>query len=182
METIFTLKELIGRPFSLLPDLIVFTGGSDVNPELYGDEKHPYSVVDTERDVKDVEAYEWAKKHNIPCVGICRGGQFLNVMNGGKMYQHIANHGFGHDLITSSGRAVEGVTSTHHQMMIVPRSGKLVAWAEDVAFSGEYEPEVVWFEESRDLSVQYHPEYMGEDSDGYRYFQQLLEEYFNEQT
>ncbi len=178
MTTLFSMKQI--GTLSSLPDLVVFTGGSDVDPALYGDEKHMYTSIDTERDLNDVAAYQWAKKNNIPCVGICRGGQFLNVMNGGKMYQHIDGHTRNHQMI-GQGIGEEGieVTSTHHQMMIVPKSGELVAWAEDIAFSGEYEPEVVWFSERKDLSVQYHPEYMDEDSDGYQYFQTLVEDYFS---
>lgn len=179
MKTIHSAKEIGNQ--SSLPDLVVFTGGSDVDPTLYGDEKHPYTSIDTLRDQADVEVYRWAKENNIPCVGICRGGQFLNVMNGGKMYQHVENHGRNH-LIHGFNIKIPGgieVTSTHHQMMIVPKSGTLIAWAIEKAFSDEFEPEVVWFEDSKDLCVQYHPEYMDKDSDGYEYFQQLLEEYFD---
>jgi len=75
--------------------------------------------------------------------------------------------------------AMVTVTSTHHQMMIVPPHGELVAWAEDIAFNGEYEPEVVWYEGNRSLCVQYHPEYMPEESEGYQYFLELIEDYFD---
>lgn len=39
------------------------------------------------------------------------------------------------------------------------------------------EPEAVWFINTDFLAVQYHPEYMNHDSDGWRYYQGLLEEY-----
>ena len=36
------------------------------------------------------------------------------------------------------------------------------------------EPEVVLYETNKDLCVQYHPEMMGEDTDGRKYFHELV--------
>ncbi len=75
--------------------LVCFTGGSDVSPELYG-HRNLESGCNKARDEKEVLIFEMAKKHGIPMTGICRGSQFLNVMCGGTMVQHLlASHGGG---------------------------------------------------------------------------------------
>src|SRR5687768_16963203 len=71
-------------------DLICFTGGEDVTPSLYGEVKHPLTYNNPERDKHEVEYFN--QFIGIPKVGICRGGQFLNVMSGGKLHQHILGH------------------------------------------------------------------------------------------
>ncbi len=73
-------------------NLVCFTGGEDVNPSLYGHEKHPTTYFSIFRDTKERSYFEKALDMGIPMVGICRGGQFLNVMSGGEMYQDVSTH------------------------------------------------------------------------------------------
>lgn len=68
-------------------DLICFTGGEDVSPHLYGEENIA-SYCNEARDSFEQEIYE-EFVGKVPMVGICRGGQFLNVCNGGKLIQHL---------------------------------------------------------------------------------------------
>lgn len=99
-------------------DLIQFTGGSDVSPFLYGEPKHSKTGNDPRRDEVEQEVYNFAQGAGIPVVGICRGGQFLNVMNGGKMWQHVDGHAVGPHTARALGHLGKvNVTSTHHQMM-----------------------------------------------------------------
>lgn len=100
-------------------DLVQFVGGEDVNPELYGQHPHPSTYYDPERDSREMEIYVDALEQGIPMAGICRGGQFLNVMNGGTMYQHVDNHGIRgtHKAWLRGATLPIYVTSTHHQMM-----------------------------------------------------------------
>ena len=139
-------------------DLVVFTGGADVNPELYGEKKIPGTGVDPARDERDIAVFEYYK--NIPKVGICRGSQFLNVKNGGALWQDVNYHGRSHDLINLL--ALPGtkfdydtkvaVTSTHHQMMIPSEKGVTLGIAyEATQFKSykerdkpEFDTEVVW--------------------------------------
>lgn len=74
-------------------DLLCFTGGEDVNPALYGEPCHPYTGFNKQRDAVEKQIFHHAIHEGIPCVGICRGGQFLNVMHGGKLWQHVHGHG-----------------------------------------------------------------------------------------
>lgn len=139
-------------------DLICFDGGADVSPWLYG-EDNTHSQNDPVRDQLCIKIWEFAKEYDIPCAGICRGGQFLNVMNGGKMIQHFPGHGYDHSLtvLPEEYADYEGVevTSTHHQVMIPREGASLIAVGDSVT-----EVEVlVYDDEVPCLCFQPHPEY-----------------------
>lgn len=82
------VSQMAAETFPGEVDLVCFTGGPDVSPHLYGEE-NTSSHCDPIRDVYEQEVYEEFLSSGVPMVGICRGGQFLNVMNGGKMVQDI---------------------------------------------------------------------------------------------
>lgn len=162
-------------------DFAVFTGGADVSPHLYGESPRPETNTDPRRDFREKHLFDTLKRRNIPMVGICRGAQFLNVMNGGKMNQHVERHTAPHrmklNMMLGEMPNEIQVNSTHHQMMEVPKNGQVLAYTSDLAFKGEtVEPEVVFFPETKSLCVQYHPEMLGFDSNGYEYFNLLIKE------
>lgn len=101
-------------------DLVQFVGGEDVDPSLYGQHKHKSTRSNLDRDQREANLYAMALDQGIPMAGICRGGQFLNVMNGGKLWQDVDGHAVmgSHEawVANSAGLSVR-VTSTHHQMM-----------------------------------------------------------------
>lgn len=100
-------------------DLCVFIGGADVDPVLYGERKIETTFIDRNRDDKELEIYLKCRELNIPMVGICRGAQFLHVMNGGKLWQHVNNHSTinPHPItILRTGQEILS-SSRHHQMM-----------------------------------------------------------------
>lgn len=101
-------------------DLILFTGGEDVTPDLYGERPHPKTYSNINRDRAESDIFKMGVELGIPMAGICRGGQFLNVMNGGKMWQHVNNHAISgtHKAHVTGFIGEIDVTSTHHQMMI----------------------------------------------------------------
>lgn len=117
--------------------LVCFTGGSDVSPELYG-HQNLGSHNDEARDAREMEIFQTAHKAGIPMTGICRGSQFLNVMMGGTMVQHLKeSHGGGSHtaLVRMEGRKGSyglrfEVTSSHHQMSVLGAGGTLLSWAE----------------------------------------------------
>jgi len=170
--------------------MVVFTGGHDVDPSLYSETKHSKTNSNLRRDRIEQEYYHAAIKRKLPIVGICRGSQFLTVMNGGSLIQHVNNHAIeGTHTITTTGLKDIEVTSTHHQMMYPKGKYSMLAWAKGL--SNKYqtgrgsvrpkmlvdEPEVVWYPTTKSLAVQFHPEYMNSDSGGYKYFQSLIKEY-----
>lgn len=170
------------RPAKSLPDadVVVWTGGSDVNPELYKEKCLSDTRYNIKRDEDDARAWgESLGQDNAQLrVGICRGGQFLNVMNGGKMWQDVDGHTKAHDIIDLEHGLVLEASSTHHQMMI-PDGAKaeIIAVANDrvatykVAFGREWvadkdpeeslDYEVLWYPDTASLCFQPHPEYSG---------------------
>src|SRR3546814_10813812 len=72
-------------------DLVQFTGGADVTPALYG-EKNTNSGNSPARDIEEAGYFAIARRMHKPMAGSCRGGQFLNVMCGGSMLQHVEGH------------------------------------------------------------------------------------------
>lgn len=175
-------------------DLVCFTGGEDVSPSLYG-EANVASDCDWHRDVAEMAVWHDIVGTDVregpPCVGICRGGQFLNVMNGGKMWQHVDNHGIAGthalELNTPEGSVTYQVTSTHHQMMIAAEGGEVIGIAERAThFYGDenhpkvkpnFDTEIVWYAGTKSLCFQPHPEYNGKRDDTEELFFNLLKQY-----
>lgn len=183
--------ELAKSP--LKAGMIQFTGGEDVSPCLYGEARHPYTGDNLERDLYEAGYFAFAQRMGIPMSGICRGGQFLNVMSGGSMYQHVEGHATGknHELIDlNDGRAIT-VSSTHHQMMIPGANGDLLATAnlggikEYVTEDGiterkaqllsEYDTEAVYYKGTKSLCFQPHPEFFQPGHECFEYYFELIE-------
>jgi len=75
-----------------LLDGVVFTGGSDLNPSLYGQEPHPASAgFHDGRDRAELALIREAIRRDMPVLGICRGMQLLNVALGGDLVQHLGS-------------------------------------------------------------------------------------------
>lgn len=175
--------------------VICFTGGADVDPGLYGEKNlrmngRDMSITDKTRDEDDAMVFGLGLANGATLVGICRGGQFLNVMNGGKMWQHVNGHAGGpHSLQDTITGEIVRVTSTHHQMMRPASDGQILAIARESSFKLADEDEwhiehdgnehlddveAVWYESSRSLCFQPHPEFPGVEETR-AYFFSLLE-------
>jgi gamma-glutamyl-gamma-aminobutyrate hydrolase PuuD len=157
-------------------DLVQFTGGSDVSPYLYGEKEHPRTYAHKERDLLEVRMFERCLEFQKPMAGICRGGQFLNVMNEGTMYQDVNNHAMTgtHGVKDLYSQDVYQATSTHHQMMRPSKKGLILAIASPpLATRKEYvddgniklvtndhvDVEAVYYPKSNCLCFQPHPEF-----------------------
>lgn len=153
-------------------DLVCFTGGSDVSPHLY-DEENISSHCDPIRDEFEVEVFEEFKHYKK--VGICRGGQFLNVMSGGKMIQHIDGHSMGYYPVVVFGDfdVPYKLHEDHHQGMIpADEDTDYVTVAMD---SRDDNHEILWYPKTKSLCFQAHPEW-GHDETKDLFFE-LLKEY-----
>ena len=53
-------------------DIVLFTGGEDVNPALYGANRHYSTHFNEERDKKEVAIFKKIKPTQL-ALGICRG-------------------------------------------------------------------------------------------------------------
>lgn len=167
-----------------LAKVIIFTGGVDVAPRLYKSAKNPETFSNNARDMADIIAWtRAAKKSDILKVGLCRGAQFLCVMNGGELWQDTDGHrGNIHPVnyLDEHGATVSTcVNSTHHQMMKpgggigVPGGCERWGWTyqatyRDEAISGKKKAnyllegpdnEILYYSASKSLCFQPHPEY-----------------------
>jgi putative glutamine amidotransferase len=111
-------------------DIVMFDGGADVHPVLYGGTFHKSISVNLERDWQEKIIFDFYKDLDTVFAGICRGAQFLNVMMGGTLYEDLPSINLGHEpkhkvMITDSeclfsylkmGEGDEmSVNSLHHQ-------------------------------------------------------------------
>lgn len=184
-------------------DIVQFTGGSDVSPHLYGEHEHKTTWASAQRDAEEQAVFELCKERGKFMAGICRGGQFLNVMNGGKMYQDVYNHAIAgtHPVVDLATGKEFPCTSTHHQMMRIGRKGKLLAKSSEMRSTikvhmsdlsrkpgilvdkgEEVEVESVYYPETRSFCFQPHPEMVGSDHPCQQWYLAKLEELFNEQV
>jgi putative glutamine amidotransferase len=71
-------------------DGILFSGGGDIDPAVYGSEPHPATGgVRTERDRAELALLEGALARDMPLLAVCRGSQVLNIARGGDLVQHL---------------------------------------------------------------------------------------------
>ena len=96
--------------------LVVFTGGEDVTPSLYGCKKHRTTYSNLRRDQAEQAIFNKIDPNKQVCLGICRRSQFLCVMNGGKLVQNVTSHATGFTHGITDGDKIYQITSTHHQM------------------------------------------------------------------
>jgi putative glutamine amidotransferase len=71
----------------------VLTGGVDVHPSFY-DGKSEYDNSpgshEPDRDHFEEKIYRYSQANNLPVLGICRGMQLVNVLEGGKLIQDLS--------------------------------------------------------------------------------------------
>lgn len=163
-------------------DVVLFTGGSDVNPTLYKQAKGKFTSPSVMRDISEVGEAEIAMKLGKPIIGTCRGAQLGCVMSGGLLVQHM-NHPHMHNLTMYDGTTIQ-VNSLHHQLQkpgnLHPIEYVVAGWAKglsNIYLDGndndcilpsrvngkdEYviEAEVVYYRKTNWLGWQHHPEMM----------------------
>ena len=159
-------------------DGLLFSGGSDLDPDTYGAEAHPEtSGVRPDRDRAELALLQAALARDMPVLAVCRGFQVFNVARGGDLVQHLPDH-----VGDAKHREVSGTFSEHpvriddgsrlgsvvgdrapvksHHHQGVGRVGaglREVAWADDGTIEGLEDPERRFA-----LGVLWHPE-AGED-------------------
>ncbi len=169
--------------------LVLFTGGEDVDPSFYN-ETSPYGLCgfNTARDHFEQAIFKQAFKHGIKMAGICRGLQFLSVMDGGKLVHHSINHaGVYHEMECSKDNVVRRVNSLHHQMVIPSKDSLVVGWSKHRLSARYYgdkdkriklkgpEVEAAIMPKILACGVQWHPEMMADYLEGYKFFRNMVE-------
>jgi putative glutamine amidotransferase len=172
------LKDFVLVPSIKDADVVVFGGGKDIDPAFYGENRGTNTDKPSLRDVKEQADFFIAKERGIKMVGVCRGGQLICALSGGKLIQDVNNHaGSNHPMRTSDGRSYM-VNSLHHQMMfpytLAKTDYEIIGWSprhlatrylggndKDILLPGHFkECEVVHFKNTKGLAIQWHPEMM----------------------
>ena len=157
---------------------LILTGGGDVDPALYAQNRHPRTQnISSLRDRFELALLGAALERDLPVLAICRGVQLLNVFLGGRLDQHLADRpdrlphhpdrprseiahrvriAAGTDLAGMLGSTRLGVNSHHHQGLDGAADGlEEIAWADDGVLEAVVSTEYSWV-----LGVQWHPEAM----------------------
>lgn len=175
-------------------DIVLFTGGADVTPGLYGAKKHHTTYDNYYRDLEEKEAFDkCVELKNKLVIGVCRGSQFLCVMNGGLLVQDCNNHALAgtHSIVNDAGNVYE-ITSTHHQMQypynLNPEHYKILYYTKrSTYYEGDKideslivkDPEIVLYTTPglpKCLAIQGHPEMMNENCDTVKMINNLINE------
>jgi len=157
-------------------DAFILTGGGDIDPTRYNGARHDTNYgVDQERDVLELALARRLIDSGLPTLGICRGAQILNVVEGGTLIEHIPDE-VGDDVLHRAPprepvahkiqlkpdsrlmRILEReefeAASWHHQApRRVANSFEIVATAPDGIVEAIEMPDHPWL-----IAVQWHPE------------------------
>lgn len=149
-------------------DCVLFTGGSDVSPEAYGEARHPETgKANTDRDLTELDIFQLLPR-NILKLGVCRGIQTLAVCHGSKLIQHIGGHAGVKQKLHDPEFGDFVCTSTHHQCVDKTTLGPdAVLRLENPRHSV---PEVIYWPKTNTLGMQFHPEWGPESSTRYLHF------------
>jgi putative glutamine amidotransferase len=160
---------------------LLLTGGVDIDPSRYGEERHPSVSIEPDRDLFEFALLEAARAKGLPILGVCRGLQVMNVGCGGSLVQDIPtqltgmlehtipspSHAIAHEVWLSKGSRLWtlmqekmgdadtcDVNSRHHQAV-----KKLAPGFEVVATAPDGVVEAIECERGTFcLGVQWHPE------------------------
>lgn len=170
-------QELIDQLVGQL-DGVLLTGGHDVDPTLYGEERiTECGDPCPQRDRMETMVVEACLKADLPMFGICRGLQLLNAVSGGTLYQDLPTQrpdASGHQMTPPYDRAVHevmvkkesplyrilqkerlAVNSYHHQAIKI-----LAPVLEEMAVSDDGLIEAVYHPgQTFAVAVQWHPEF-----------------------
>lgn len=182
-------------------DIVQFTGGADIDPKFYGQHEHHTTYTSPQRDAEEYAAWKEAKELNKFCAGVCRGGQLLNALSGGNMYQDVRGHGLHgtHDMLDVDSGKLIPVSSVHHQMMILGKSGRLLGKSDIMRSENKYlmtplsdepgevvdqsehvEVEACFYPVTKAFCFQPHPEFVGEEHPCREWYFDKLEELYAE--
>lgn len=184
-------------------DIVIFPGGSDWNPALYGESEGKKTYYNDSVDKHQLKFALNCIRDRKFMIGICRGAQMLCILAGGKLIQDVTSHaGYDHEIETVDGQTLF-TNSIHHQMMdvfsIPSQTYELLGWAkpfsthyldgnnsEKIFKSGNLyreeltmEPEIVYYNLIGGFGIQGHPE-MSLPTSTTKYIVENIKKYYNE--
>ena len=177
-----------------LIDGMLFSGGNDLDPALYGQSWHPKAEhVDPERQKFELALLAEVERRRTPTLGVCMGSQIMNVYRGGSMHQFLPDvtnkdelehrkvgtelrrHSVTIDPTSQIGRAIgksEISVNTYHKQAAdkIGRGLRVIATAPDGVIEGFEDPTFPLF-----AAVQWHPERLIEEPEHLAPFKLLVE-------
>ena len=164
-------------------DGLVVTGGAfDLDPALFGENRHPKTTLKPGRSEAEMALLQAALKCDLPVLGICGGMQLMAVACGGSLIQHIPDarpdallheqpnprDEAGHTVSVVAGsrlRAIAGrdelaVNSSHHQAVRDPGTLAICARAPDGIIEAVEKHGARFC-----IGVQWHPEFAIDPAD-----------------
>ena len=161
----------LAKDYVDMVDKLILSGGQNVDPRFYGQEKEidsdDYSLA---RDQFELALIKEALRQKKPILAVCRGMQLLNVALGGSLHQSVQNHwqedvlGTSHSLevrpnsrVSQLFQAGIQINSLHRQSIKELAPG-LVATAHDPR-DGTIEDYEGLGQQSI-LGIQWHPEFL----------------------
>lgn len=185
---------------SLIPEIVdlldgmLFSGGNDLDPALYGETYHPKAEpVDPARQRFELALMAEVEKRRMPTLGICLGSQLMNVYRGGSLYQFLPDLGLQPNLehrrlgevaprhevdlrpesmaAQAIGKTEINANSSHKQaVQKVGRGLRIIGMSPDGVVEGVEDPSYPLF-----LGVQWHPERLHDEADHLALFKLLVE-------
>lgn len=181
-ETLSCLPQYASQMRGLL-----LVEGEDIHPKRYAARAANLRYVEKTHRVKDeieIRLLRLALRQGVPILGICRGSQLLNVVNGGALYgdvqkekkstlKHIDYDNYDthrHSITIEPGTPLErwykrrklNVNSYHHQgVRRLATRFKPMAHADDELIEGFYDPKAKFV-----VGLQFHPERLEQEPEG----------------
>lgn len=154
-----TIERVIPREMDKYK-LIIFSGGADISPSIYGEE-NIHSFPFPERDRVELPILKTALELGTKILGVCRGHQLINAYLGGRLIQdlsYLEDHDYFHNLEFMTKKSlvetffIQGVNSLHHQGVILEGSG--------LEITSKHKGVIESTESENIITVQFHPEFM----------------------
>ena len=188
---------------SLIPEFvdrldgILFSGGDDLDPSLYGETRHPSAEpIDPDRQRFELALIAEVERRKMPALGICLGCQLMNVHRGGSLVQFLPDqeraeavehrrlapgdstrrHSVHLEPGTRLAEAIgkrEILVNTRHKQAVA-RTGKglrVIAKAPDGVVEAIEDPSHPFF-----MAVQWHPENISDEPEHLAPFKLLVEQ------
>lgn len=186
---------------SLIPEIldrldgVLFSGGEDLDPMLYGEQRHPRAEpIDPLRQHFELALLAEVERRKMPALGVCLGSQLMNVHRGGSLIQFLPDHDrnepIEHRKVIDGDRRLHPVTivadsilgraigkveilaNTRHKQAInkVGKNLKVTAHAPDGVVEAIEDPSMPLY-----LAVQWHPENLSNAPEHLAPFKLLVE-------
>ena len=155
-------SNLVEKYFDDKIDLVVFSGGNNVDPNLYYGNTNLDEVY-TERDRIEKKMFSIANMQNIKILAICRGFHAINVFLGGTISHSVKGHvNKRHKLISNQRYLHNQITNSFHNQGIMDHDLYNHNEVITLATSEDGLIEAATNQKKNILGIQWHPERQNE--------------------